>query len=219
MLISSHYTSQTASHLSIKPYLLCLGISFFGYNVLKGKALHDRLGEMSADEYYRSAAHIVAGMYDHSTMEEYQLTKRVRALANAMPYSIDCTCYGNQIVIQADGQVTNCPFLRVEQGQVQTLTLGFEVSSTDAVLKWRKKVPWLKEGGLTGEGMNFLYSGGCTFGTNELSGNQCTVDTGAEIFNSEIMHAIIQKQLPDEICAQIVLGTLTHWHHRRIGTL
>ena len=115
-------------------FLRELGISQFGFNLIKGEALTRELDGGSVEEYCRAAAKDVVRGLAYTTADgrcyEYQLEKKLAALRSGMPFSVDCTCYGNQLVIQADGQVSNCPFLRLDQGHVRELPETFRIGQT-----------------------------------------------------------------------------------------
>ena len=141
-------------------FLRELGISQFGFNLMKGRTLIRELDGDSVKEYCRVAAKgIVRGLVDtteNGHCYEYQLEKKLTALRNGLPFSVDCTCYGNQLVVQADGQVTNCPFFRLDQGHVRELPETFRIGRTETVVAWRSRLPLFNdlvktEGMLDGE--------------------------------------------------------------------
>ena len=141
-------------------FLRNLGISQFGFNLMRGKALSHELNGVSIEEYCQMAARgVVQGLSGITKDErcfEYQLEKKLTALHNSLPFSVDCTCYGNQLVIQADGQVTNCPFLRIEQGHVQKLPDSFRIGQTKTVEAWRNHLPLFNDSILKTNKMVYL---------------------------------------------------------------
>lgn len=138
-------TPANADRVSEYPKLLQdMHIVKFGFNLMKGKALmHALHGESMEDYCQRAARGILSGIKDtagNKQFYEYQLEKKLTALQNGLPFSVDCTCYGNQLVIQPDGQVSNCPFLRYDQGHVQSLPETFRIGDTEIVKAWRKRL-------------------------------------------------------------------------------
>lgn len=202
-----------------RAYLSSLGITNIGFNVLKGNALKMSLGSMSEAEYYRAVAEaVVLGYRDNDGVIEYQLQKKIDALAERKPFSVDCTCYGNQLVIQADGVVTNCPFLRIDLGHVRSLSSDFRIGKSEAVRLWRRRIPLLiEEKDL--ECQSFLHGGGCAWGSNERDGVLSKPDTGNELFNSEVMYAIVWKMLSERARDQLFRGECAYWSYRGIGSL
>src|SRR5690606_5286528 len=112
----------------------------------------------------RAVAKIVvqglAEVIENERYYEYQLEKKLTALRNGLPFSVDCTCYGNQLVVQADGQVTNCPFLRFDQGHVRELPDSFRIGRTETVEAWRGRLP-LFNNSIPADGV--LDGGGCAW--------------------------------------------------------
>ena len=200
----------------VRAYLRSMGIPGFGFNVLKGSALQDSLGSMTQAEYYSAAARAVVEGYADD-LQEYQLLKKLRALAAAEPFGLDCTCYGNQIVVQADGAVTNCPFLRHEAGPVQTLQDDFRIAKSDGVKRWRTRLPLFAESMGTQTGPSLLHGGGCTWGATELSGTPWEPDYGNAIYNQEIVHELIWRLLPVQTRVGLLSGELAYWDYRGNG--
>lgn len=201
-------------------FLRKIGISQFGFNLMKGEALTRELAGGSAEEYCRTAAKGVvqglADMTEDGRCYEYQLEKKLTALRNGLPFSVDCTCYGNQLVIQADGQVTNCPFLRLDQGRVRELPDSFRIGRTETVEAWRGRLPLFNDS-IPADGM--LDGGGCAWGSSELSGDALAQDNINAIFTKEVTHELIWTLLPRERADALRRGESSHWSYRRIGSL
>jgi sulfatase maturation enzyme AslB (radical SAM superfamily) len=204
-----------------RSYLADQGIIDIGFNVLKGVALRNSLGTMTTSEYYRAAAEAVASGYKENGygIQEYQLNKKLNALIASQPFSIDCTCCGNQLVVQADGMVTNCPFLPINLGHVQSLPVTFRIAETDTVQSWRRRVPLLIEGDNGSINTPFLHGGGCAWSMYELYGNPVRYDNDNELFNSEVMYALIWKRLPQRARECLLSREIAYWNHRGIGSL
>ncbi len=113
---------------------------------------------------------------------EYQLGKRLTALREGAPFVVDCTCYGNQLVIQADCQVTNCPFLRIDQGHVRELPDAFRIAQTEVVRQWRNRLPLFSDSILTHFYGNILDGGGCAWSSLELYGDTSAHDLHSVAF-------------------------------------
>lgn len=204
-----------------RTYFAHLGITRIGFNVLRGIALRASLGTMSTAEYYRAAAKaVVAGYIEEGTgVQEYQLQKKLDALVVGQPFAVDCTCYGSQLVVQADGAVTNCPFLRVDFGHVRSLPRGFRIAETETVRLWRWRIPLLVGDENNSADTSFLHGGGCAWGTFELYGDPARHDDDNELFNLEVMYALIWRRLPRQAREHLLSGEIVHWNHRRLRPL
>lgn len=204
-------------------FLRKLGISQFGFNLMKGEVLIRELGGGSVEEYCRAAARgILQGLT--STTEdghcyEYQLEKKLTALRNGLPFSVDCTCYGNQLVVQADGQVSNCPFLRLDQGHIRELPDTFRIGRTETVETWRRRLPLLNDSLMADGSDGVLNGGGCAWSSSELHGDATAQDTVNTIFTKEVTHELIWTLLPREQADALRRGESAHWSHRWIGSL
>jgi len=201
-------------------FLRKLGISQFGFNLMKGQALTRELAGGSAEEYCRAAARSVvqglAEMTDDGRCYEYQLEKKLTALRNGLPFSVDCTCYGNQLVVQADGQVTNCPFLRFDQGHVRELPDSFRIGRAETVKVWRSRLPLFNDS-IPADGV--LDGGGCAWSSSELYGNALAQDNLNAIFTKEVTHELIWTLLPREQAEALRRRESVCWSYRRIGSL
>ncbi|MFA5967285.1 MAG: radical SAM protein [Patescibacteria group bacterium] len=209
-------------------FLQDLGVSKFGFNLLKGNALLESPLAIDPDSYYLAAAQgVLSGWNDaHQTdgddFFEYQLEKKLTALRQALPFSIDCTCYGSQLVIQPDGQVTNCPFLRCDQGHVSELPASFRIADTKTVKAWRQRVPLISDRKILGKNYGMLDGGGCAWGTHELLGSVTATDAGNTVFTQEITHGLIWRILEPNRRCQLLNGQIPFWsyrYHRRIGPM
>jgi len=204
-------------------FLRKLGISQFGFNLMKGEALNRELDGGSVEEYCRAAAKGVvqglADMIEDGHYYEYQLEKKLAALHNGLPFSVDCTCYGNQLVIQADGQVSNCPFLRLDQGYVQELPDTFRIGRTETVVVWRSRLPLLNDSIAADDSDGVLDGGGCAWSSSELYGNTASQDTVNTIFTKEVTHELIWTLLPREQADALRRRESSYWSYRRIGPL
>ena len=217
-------TPSNARRLAEYPvFLRKLGISQFGFNLMKGEALIRELGDGSVEEYSRAAAQGVlqglASMAEDGRCYEYQLEKKLTALRNGLPFSVDCTCYGNQLVVQADGQVSNCPFLRLDQGCVRELPDTFRIGRTETVETWRRRLPLFNDSIMADDSVEVLDGGGCAWSSSEIYGDITAQDTVNTIFTKEVTHELIWTLLPRERADFLRRGESTHWSYRRVGSL
>lgn len=214
-------TPQNLKELDRYPdFLKEKGVSKFGFNLIKGKILDSMLEGMSRKEYFLSAAEAISANFSSNNEDqfEYQLEKKLQILTSGRTFGVDCTCYGSQLVIQADGQVTNCPFLRIDQGSVMDLPKDFRIWETDVVREWRKRLPIFQSEKILQQRL-FLDGGGCAWSSEEISGSIEGRDSENEIFNEEVLNELIWKIIPDQEKESLVSGRTDHWIHRRIGAV
>lgn len=202
----------------IREYLRTVGVTAFGFNVLKGSALQESLGTMTPGEYYLAAARAVVGGLCAVDLTEYQLQKKLRVLTEGETFGLDCTCYGNQIVVQADGVVTNCPFLRYEMGKVSALSSNFDITKTEGVQKWRRRLPIFSDGWSAKPDKSLPHGGGCTWGAHNPSDDLWVVDDGNTTYNSEVIHELIWQILPGDVADRFARGGICHWDYRGHGS-
>ncbi len=217
-------TPANVGHLSEYPKLLQdMGVAKFGFNLMKGKALLSALRGESMEDYCKTAAHgILCGLKDmteNGEFYEYQLEKKMMVLRNASPFSVDCTCYGNQLVIQPDGQVSNCPFLRCDQGHVQSLPETFRICDTETVKAWRKRLSVLEDSVIANMENNLFNGGGCAWSSRELYGDAAVEDKSNNIFSKEVMYELIWRSCPEEKANELRQGRISYWGYRRIRNL
>lgn len=203
-------------------FLRKLGIAQFGFNLMKGKAIICELAGGSIEDYCRAAARgVLAGLAsvaENGQCYEYQLEKKLAVLRNGLPFSIDCTCYGNQLVIQADGQVSNCPFFRFDQGRVRELPDTFRIGQTEVIKAWRNRLS-IFNNSVMANNNGILDGGGCAWSSSELYGDVIAPDTNNAIFIKEVMHELIWTLLPGEQANMLRRGEITHWGYRRVRSL
>jgi radical SAM protein with 4Fe4S-binding SPASM domain len=121
---------------------------------------------------------------------DYQMEKKVEAFHGQDFFPVDCTCYGNQLVVLANGQVSNCPFAREELGAVQGLSSDFRIWDTSVVAEWRKRLP-LYHPGFHDDDFKSLCGAGCAWGCRELTGDLMAMDESSRVFTQEVFDELI----------------------------
>lgn len=165
-----------------------LGVEKFGFNFLKGRALLDLVGKDGVEDYYRRASQgVIENAHRQSRPGfEYQMEKKQVAFDSGVFYPVDCTCYGNQLVIQPDGQISNCPFYKARLGQVCSIGLDFRIWNQPIVKEWRKRLPLYHPGEAKA-----VSGGGCAWSSIELKGDSSATDDASEIFSEEVLNELI----------------------------
>ena len=165
-----------------------LGVEKFGFNFLKGCLLLKIVGKDNLDGYYRQATR---GIIDQARQSgnsgfEYQMEKKQVAFDRQDFFPVDCTCYGNQLVIQPDGQISNCPFYKAQLGCVSEAGKDFRIWNQSIVQEWRKRLPLYHPGEAKA-----MCGGGCAWGSSELKGSPLAVDDSSQIFSEEVLNELI----------------------------
>ena len=101
-------------------------------------------------------------------------------------YPVDCTCYGNQLVIQPDGQVSNCPFYKARLGHIKDVSNDFRIWNQSIVKEWRKRHPLYHSGEAKA-----VSGGGCAWSSIELKNDLSAVDDSSQIFSEEVLNELI----------------------------
>ncbi len=168
--------------------LVDLGVKGFGLNFLKGHLLVRLVGVDGLQEYYKRAAQAVIAnaRNSHNPSFEYQFAKKQDAFLTHDFFPVDCTCYGNQLVIQPDGEISNCPFEKTMLGQVREAGGDFRIWNQSIVKQWRTRLPLYHSGEAKA-----LYGGGCACGMRSIKGDALAEDDSARIFAEEVLDELI----------------------------
>lgn len=165
-----------------------LGVKKFGFNFLRGQKLTDLVGRDGVELYYRKAAEAII-RHARAQVElgfEFQMEKKALAFTRGDFFPLDCTCYGSQLVIQPDGQVSNCPFFKAHLGDVRFLGTDFRIGNHPVVQKWRKRLPIYHS-----SDAKALSGGGCAWGMVDQNQNPSVTDLGSRIFAEEVLNEFI----------------------------
>ncbi len=165
-----------------------LGVEKFGFNFLKGRLLLEVVGKDNLQGYYRQASQsVIEQARRHgSSGFEYQMEKKQIAFDQQDFFPVDCTCYGNQLVIQPDGQISNCPFYKAWLGHVREVGKEFRIWNQSVVIQWRKRLPLYHSGEAKA-----MCGGGCAWSSSELKGSPLAVDDSSLIFSEEVLNELI----------------------------
>ena len=165
-----------------------LGVEKFGFNFLKGRLLLELVGKDGLDGYYRKASRAIIEQARRQNKAgfEYQMEKKQIAFDQKDFFPVDCTCCGNQLVIQPDGQVSNCPFYKARLGHVSKMDASFRIWNQSIVKEWRTRLPLFHPGDAKA-----LSGGGCAWSSSELKGNPLAADDSSKIFTEEVLNELI----------------------------
>lgn len=201
---------RTAVSASLTPHVLGslqeldkllreVGVTKYGVNFLKGKGLVDMVSESDRKDFIEASVDEVINRYRATgdASYEYQVEKKIRAFKERIFFPIDCTCYGNQLVIRADGEVSNCPFYNAKLGHITLLPDNFRISKTKVVEEWRKRSP-LEDPSFENEEGKALAGNGCAWSSLDAHGNPWHPDEAAKQFSRAMFEIAIWLEAPDE---------------------
>lgn len=118
------------------------------------------------------------------------MEKKLSAFNTGDFFPDDCTCYGNQLVIHPDGQISHCPFHDTRLGHVRHVGPDFRIHTTSVVREWRRRFP-ICHSGFDGVDWKSLCGAGCAWGCGELHGDTFAVDEGSKILGEEVFNELI----------------------------
>jgi len=181
------FASEFSNHLRK------IGIVNFGFNFLRGKALGAL--KITPKDYLKAASLAMLSNYNNSLEEskEAQVERKVKSFMTNSPFPVECTCYGNQIVIQADGNITNCPFYRNDIAHISEVNKDFRIWDTPQVKQWRKRLPLFNDAYLKEKSMS-LSGGGCAWGNIELMDDPLYINKHQFIFSDIVLKNLIFSQ-------------------------
>lgn len=190
--ISASITPYNISNLpELSSFFKSLGVEKFGFNFLKGRALLDLVGSDGVENYYRKASLgvIECALKHNKPGFEFQYEKKKSAFETKNFFPVDCTCYGNQLVIQPGGQVSNCPFYKADIGHIQNLDQGFRIWDQSIVKEWRKRHPLYHP-----FEAKAISGGGCAWSSIDLGNCPANFNHSEQIFSEEVLNELIWSE-------------------------
>jgi len=172
-----------------------IGAKKIGFNILRGELLLSTCSEMSLEKYYNQAAEAMTRSFQNRKDKnyEYQMQKRFDVFSQKCPLSVDCGGYGNQLVIQPDGGVSNCPFLSRTFGNVNQLEKDFRIWNVPIVRKWRKRLPLYNPECKNCEAKT-ICGGGCPWNALKTEGDPLKIDKAVCVLNKEAFKSFTQSE-------------------------
>jgi uncharacterized protein len=169
-------------------------IEKFGFNILKGKSLLSLSPKINLKEYYIKASDgIISSFRERQEREyEYQMGKKVEAFFEKRFFPIDCGGYGNQLVVQPNGEISNCPFLLNNLGNVKNCNKNFRIWKVPLVKEWRKRLPIYNRECKDCQAIS-ICGGGCPWSAKEITGDIFKKDNAMCIFTKKVFDYFIQK--------------------------
>jgi radical SAM protein with 4Fe4S-binding SPASM domain len=171
--------------------LLCkkYHIEQFGFNILKGKTVLEIIPRKNLKKYYTKAATEIIKNFTLSKNPDLEARMRdqYKAFYNGVFPPLDCGGCGTQLVIQPNGDISNCPFLNYNLGNIKTVNKNFKIGGTKIVKIFRQRLPLWNKLYNNDEAKSF-NGGGCPWNVKELKGNILAKDDFADIFAQKVLN-------------------------------
>jgi len=175
-------------------YLFCnkYHIKQFGFNILKGRSVLNLVSKKNINKYYTKAVNGIIKNFVLSKRPNFEalMETKYNTFSNHLFPPIDCGGCGNQLVIQPNGSITNCPFLNYDLGNVKTVGKNFRIWKTKIVQRFRQRLPLWNKLYKNYEAKS-LNGGGCPWNVKELKGNISAKDDFADIFAQKVLDLFI----------------------------
>jgi len=174
-------------------------IEKFGFNILKGKSLLSLSPKISLKEYYTKATDGIIENFRKGKEKrcEYQMEKKIKAFYEKQFSPFDCGGYGNQLVIQPNGEISNCPFLSNNFGNVKKYNKNFRIWNVPLIKEWRKRLPIYNQECKDCEAIS-ICGGGCPLNPKEIKGDILKKDDAMCIFTKKCLIILIKRVIINE---------------------
>ncbi|MGH3886162.1 MAG: radical SAM protein [Pseudonocardiaceae bacterium] len=176
-----------------------LGVAKFGFNFLRGKLLLRLVPREDLTEYYEAATDGVVNNFDNFGGQhlEYQLERKHLALLQRRYFPTDCNGYGNQLVIEPNGQIGNCPFIRSDMANVRNAPKNFRIRDHPTVQHWRGRLPLYNPDCAPCDAKS-ICGAGCAWNALELKGDPLAVDDAMCLLTRKVFDRLIWSDQPTE---------------------
>jgi len=164
-----------------------LGVKKIGFNFMRGRWIKENYEDSYEGFYSQCADQIIQNYLNSKDLDfEFQFQKKLNSLVQKQFFPLDCTCYGNQIVLFPDGTIGNCPFLKRSLGHVNEIGENWRIWETDVVKEWRKRLPINNEPD-SGLPPSCLSGGGCAWNSFDLNGDIISPDIPLQVFTEKML--------------------------------
>ncbi len=177
-----------------------LGVTKFGFNFLRGKLLFRLVPRERLEEYYEAATDGVLRNFDNfgGRHLEYQLERKHLAMLERRYFPTDCNGYGNQLVIEPNGQIGNCPFIRGGMANVHHVADDFRIREHPTVQRWRERLP-LHNPDCAPCDAKSICGAGCAWNALELKGDPLALDDAMCLLTRKVFDRLIWCDQPAEV--------------------
>ncbi len=168
-----------------------LGVVKFGFNFLRGKLLLRLVPREGLEEYYEAAADGVLRNFNNFRRHlEYQIERKHLAMLERRYFPTDCNGYGNQLVVEPNGQIGNCPFIRGDMANVHDTPQDFRIRDHPTARLWRGRLP-LHNPACAPCDAKSICGGGCAWNTLELEGDPLALDAAMCLLTRKVFDQLV----------------------------
>lgn len=177
--------------------ILELGIEKIGFNYMRGRSIlrYFKLAEL--EDFYQRTSKAIIDVSKKTGHSDYQVEKKLYAFNNKDWFPVDCTCYGNQIVVHPNGMISNCPFYPKNLGYLNSLNNDYIVWKDDYVNLWRTRYP-LENTHYEKYDFKSLCGAGCAWNSQELFNDLYKPDPASITLGKEVFDEIIWSKINQE---------------------
>jgi uncharacterized protein len=175
-----------------------LGVAKFGFNFLRGKLLFRLVPPERLAEYYEQATDGVVANYGNFGRRhlEYQLERKHMAMLERRYFPTDCNGYGNQLVIDPNGNIGHCPFLTADLASVNSASDGFRMNRQPVAQRWRSRLPLYNPACAPCDAKS-ICGGGCAWNTLELKDDPLAIDDAMCLLTRKVFEQLVWAGLPE----------------------
>ena len=164
---------------TIPEWLSKLRIRNYGLNRLVGST-YDMIGSQMPEEEYSNKANrqIISCFIKARKLGIYEdrMGRKINSFISKEFYPTDCGAYGEQLVIQPNGDISICHAdWEYSIGHVKKSNRSL-VWNSPLVQKWKKRLPLYKPECLNCEAIG-ICGGGCAYSAKQCTGSICNLDT------------------------------------------
>jgi uncharacterized protein len=175
-----------------------LGVAKFGFNFLRGKLLFRLVPADNLAEYYDRATDGVLANYRNFGERhlEAQVERRHRAILDQNFFPTDCNGYGNQIVVEPNGMIGNCAFIKADMSSVHG-NQNFRIRDVPRIHDWRRRLP-LYNSECTSCDAKSICGGGCAWNSIELKNDPYALDEATCMLTRKIFNDLVWSTQPEK---------------------
>ena len=162
----------------IPGWLKELGINNYGLNRLVGNTYKMIGSNMPEKEYSAKAVRQIINCFTEARklgIYEDRMGRKINAFISGEFYPTDCGAYGEQIVIQPNGDISICHADWDYSIDSVKNANNLLVWNSSLVRKWKERLPLYKENCLNCEAIG-ICGGGCAYSAKQCNGSICSLD-------------------------------------------
>lgn len=180
---------------NIPEFLIELDIMNMGLNRLVGKTILRLDNSTDLTEYAQQfAGESVMAFIEGKKRRicEERIQEKIDCFTKRKYYLLDCYGYGEQIVIQPNGYVSNCHASSAyDIRHIKECDDNFRIGDIPSVRNWRKRLPLYNPECLNCFAIS-ICGGGCPWNAGNMTGNYFEIDKASCIYTKTVFEFLIK---------------------------